>query len=729
MKIRFDENQKLFHLSTPNTSYVIKLTRGLYPTHIYWGRKLRSYRWEEREHSLIPTGFSPTPFKDDPHFSFDTLPQEYPGYGTGDYRHPAYQAEMANGTTATELIYEKHRIYSGKSRLEGLPSTYTENDDEARTLELELRDTASGLRVVLSYTVFRDHDAIARSARLINVGPKPLNITRALSMSVDFGHSDFDLLQLPGSWARERNVERGRLRSGTQVAGSSRGASSHHQNPFIALLAPNADEDQGDVYGFSLVYSGNFAAHAEVDQFRSTRVSMGINPFGFKWRLEAGESFQTPEAVLVYSDKGLGGMSRAYHRLYRTRLCRGTYRDRARPVLVNNWEGTYFDFNAEKIMGIAQEASYLGIELFVLDDGWFGKRDDDKSSLGDWFVNRRKLPGGLDALARDVNGLGLRFGLWFEPEMVSVDSELYRAHPDWCLHVVGRRRTEGRNQLILDLSREEVCQYLIESMNGILSSAPISYVKWDMNRHMTEIGSATLPPERQSETAHRYMLGLYRVMETVISQHPDVLFEGCSGGGGRFDPGMLYYMPQIWTSDNSDAVCRLKIQYGTSLIYPISSMGAHVSAVPNHQVHRISSLTMRGDVAMSGNFGYELDLTAMPDEEKAEVKRQVQRYKELRGLIQFGELYRLKSPFEGNDAAWMIVSEDRSEAYVSYYRVLAEPHEQLGRLRLKGLDPDSDYAVEGSVQTVGGDQLMSWGLGIPPGHGDFRSVTWHLRQK
>ncbi|RUS49134.1 alpha-galactosidase [Cohnella sp. AR92] len=727
MAIHFDQSNQLFHLCTPNTSYVLRLLRGAYLLHEYWGPRLREYRVVEREPSILTTGFSPSPFEDDKSITFDRLPQEYPGYGTSDYRHPAYQVELGNGATATELEYVSHRIYAGKPSLEGLPSTYVESDDEAQTLEIELQDSVAGLAVVLFYTVFRDHDAIARSAKLRNVGSDNMNVLRAASMSVDLGQAEFDLLQLPGSWARERNVERRKLATGSHIVESRRGASSHQQNPFVALLSPGADEETGDAYGFSLVYSGSFAACAEVDQFRSARVSIGLNPFDFKWRLEPGESFQTPEAVMVYSSAGLGGMSRVYHRLYRSRLCRGEYRDRTRPVLVNNWEGTYFDFDSGKIMAIAEEAGRLGIELFVLDDGWFGQRDDDSSSLGDWFVNRRKLPDGLDALANGVNGLELQFGLWFEPEMVSVDSELYREHPDWCLHVPGRRRTEGRNQLILDLSREEVCDYLIAIVSGVLSSAPISYVKWDMNRHMTEIGSAALPPERQRETAHRYMLGLYRVLETLTSRHSGVLFESCSGGGGRFDPGMLYYMPQTWTSDNSDAVSRLKIQYGTSVVYPISTMGAHVSAVPNHQVHRVTSLAMRGDVAMSGNFGYELDLTELGDAEKAEIKEQIARYKSLRGLVQFGDLYRLKSPFEGNETAWMVVSPDRTEAYVAYFRVLAEPHMPTGMLHLRGLDDASDYVVEGEGIVLGGDQLHRSGLPIPPGQGDFFSATWVLR--
>ncbi|MBC2478280.1 alpha-galactosidase, partial [Clostridium beijerinckii] len=476
--------------------------------------------------------------------------------------------------------------------------------------------------------------------KFLNCGKEDLKLQRALSMSIDFNNSNYDFLHLHGAWARERHMERTPLLIGTQSIESRRGSSSHNQNPFIALLSKDATEEHGDVYGFSLVYSGSFLAQAEVDQFETTRISMGINPFDFSWLLKPKESFQTPEVVMVYSSQGLGEMSRTYHRLYRKRLCRGVYRDKTRPILVNNWEATYFDFNAEKIESIGKAAKELGIELFVLDDGWFGKRNGDESSLGDWVVDKNKLPNGLEDLANRINNLDLQFGLWFEPEMVSPDSDLYRAHPDWCLHVPGRYRTQGRNQLVLDLSREDVCDYIIDSLSKILNSVNISYIKWDMNRNMTEIASALLPPERQRETAHRYMLGLYKIYEKLTTAFPNILFEGCSGGGGRFDAGILYYMPQIWTSDDTDAVERLKIQYGTSIVYPISTMGAHVSAVPNHQVHRNTSLKMRGDVAMLGNFGYELDLTNFNDEEIETVKKQVETYKELRELIQFGDMYR-----------------------------------------------------------------------------------------
>ncbi|REJ11477.1 MAG: alpha-galactosidase [Paenibacillaceae bacterium] len=734
MAILYDEGKRIFHLQTPGTSYVIGLVKDEVPVHLYWGRKLRAGALERMLRCVWR--HEPVPYPEDRTVSFNVLPLEYPGCGTGDFRHPAYQAQLDDGTTAVELLYDSHRIFRGKPPLDGLPAVYTEADDEAETLELTLVNRYSGLKAVLSYTVFERHDAIARSVRFVNGGDRPIRLLRAFSASVDMPDSHYDWLHLSGAWLRERMIERRRLTTGMQGIESRRGASSHQHNPFIALLAPGADEDHGDVYAFSLVYSGSFAAQAEVEQYGTTRVSIGLNPFDFGWLLEPGAAFQTPEAVLVYSAEGLGGMSRTFHRLYRTRLCRGEYRDRTRPVLINNWEATYYDFNEAKLLEIVRSARALGIELFVLDDGWFGNRSDDTSSLGDWKVNERKLPGGLRRLAERVRDEGLMFGLWVEPEMISPDSELYRKHPDWCLHVPGRRRTETRNQLVLDLSREDVCDAVGDMIAGVLASAPIGYVKWDMNRYMTEIGSAALPPERQRETAHRYMLGLYRLLDRLTREFPHILFESCASGGGRFDPGMLYYMPQTWTSDNTDAVARLKIQYGTSLVYPAVSMGAHVSAVPNHQAGRVTPLDMRAHAAMSGNFGYELDATALTEEEQARVREQVALYKEIRHLVQFGDLYRLRSPFEGNEAAWMYVSEDRSEAAVFYFRVLAEANEPLRRLRLKGLNPDADYRLEpldgredanGAGMVYGGDHLMWAGLHADTGFGDFQSRLWRLK--
>lgn len=715
MAIWVQEDKGFIHLQSKGMSYIIGLYNN-YPMHVYWGKKLRhDGNLDGLPHLGVGT-------------ALDRLPQEYPQYGTGDYRVPAYQVKLQDGTRITELQYTGYRVLAGKPQLAGLPSVYVESPEEADTLEITLRDDYASLNVILRYTVYRDTDVIARSVELVNDGQAPLDLLRALSASVDFPEDgQFDLIYLSGGWSREANLTRRRLEQGTTALQSRRGMSSHQHNPFAALAKPGTDEHQGEVYGFSLVYSGGFAIEAEVDAFSHTRLGIGLNPFDFSWRLAPGESFQTPEAVMVYSAEGLGGMSRTYHRLYRTRLVRGTFRDKERPILVNNWEATYFNFNADKLVDIAAEGSKLGIELFVLDDGWFGKRDADNSSLGDWTEDLRKLPGGLADVAKRVNDLGMQFGLWVEPEMISPDSDLYRAHPDWCLHVPGRRRTEARWQLVLDLTRDEVRDYVYNALSKIFSSVPIAYVKWDMNRNLTEIGSAELPVERQAETAHRYVLGLYELIDRLTGDFPHILFESCSSGGGRFDPGMLYYMPQTWTSDDTDAAERLKIQYGTSLVYPISAMGAHVSAVPNHQVGRVTPLSFRGDVAMSGNFGYELDLTKFTDEEKELVKQQVANYKEIRSLVQQGNLYRLQSPFEGNETAWMFVSDDQREALVYYFRVMAVPYPARRTLKVRGLNPDLDYTVLDSGEVFGGDRLMQAGLALPDIQRDYVSGCFHLK--
>lgn len=727
--ITYHKDSQIFHLQSQDTSYILKVTNQGHLAHLYWGRKIADKNLDSLYQINERPSFTPSTDLDELKYSLDTLQQELPAYGDSDFRSPAYQFQLPNGSTVTDFRYESYEIVNGKPGLEGLPSVYTESDEEAKTLLITLRDALTSAAIVLSYTAFRDYSAITRSVKYVNEGTDVLNLNRALSMNVDLPAYNYDMLHLSGSWTRERYIHRRRLEPGIQSIESRRGASSHSQNPFIALVSEGATEQFGDVYGINFVYSGNFIAGVEVDPYYHSRLFMGINPFDFNWKLEAGESFQAPEVVLVHSHEGIGGMSRRFHDLYRNRLTRGEFRDKVRPILVNNWEATYFSFNEEKIVNIAQAGQELGIELFVLDDGWFGKRDNDTSSLGDWFVDRDKLPNGLSGVAQRVKDLGLQFGLWFEPEMISPDSELYRSHPDWCLHIDGRRRTQARNQLILDLSREDVQNYIIETISDVLASAPITYVKWDMNRNMTEIGSALLPADRQRETAHRYMLGLYRVMEQITTAFPHILFESCSGGGGRFDAGMLYYMPQTWTSDNSDAISRLKIQYGTSIVYPVSSMGAHVSAVPNHQVNRITSLETRGNVALSGNFGYELDLSKFTAEEKELVKEQVKLYKAIRPIVQFGDFYRLLSPFEGNETSWMFVSKDKTEAFVVYAKVLQEPNGPIGRFRLQGLDPNKTYRLEGQhAGEYTGEQLMHAGHPIPSFYGDFQSCVYRLTE-
>jgi alpha-galactosidase len=550
-----------------------------------------------------------------------------------------------------------------------------------------------------------------------------------MSLSLDLPDAAWDLVHLSGTGVRERHVVRRTLAPGRQSVASGRGASSHEHNPFLLLVRDATTEDAGEAVGFSLVYSGNFLAEAEIDAFSTTRVRLGINPDTFTWQLDPGEAFTTPEAVVAWSGEGVGGVSETFHRLYRERLARGAWRDRPRPVLINNWEATYFGFDEPKLLEIATTARDLGVELFVLDDGWFGERDDDTSSLGDWVVDRRKLPNGVDGLARAIEGLGLSFGLWFEPEMVSPRSRLFEDHPDWAVGVPGRPRTESRNQYVLDVSWPEVVDHLFEALSAVLSSGPISYVKWDMNRPITEPWSGALPPDRQGEFFHRYILGVYDLFGRLTRTFPDVLFESCAGGGGRFDPGMLAFAPQAWTSDDTDAIERLRIQWGTSLVYPLSTMAAHVSAVPNHQVGRITPLATRAAVAFFGVFGYELDPTQLNDDERAEVADQVAFYVAHRELLQRGRFLRLRSPFEGdgNVTAWMVVADDRRTAIAGWYQALNGPMPAAERLRLRGLDPAATYRITpwpepddtfflAGAEVRGGDELMSVGL-VPSAFG------------
>ncbi len=642
--------------------------------------------------------------------SFDSLrqilPYACPTEGRGDYRPPLVSVRDRSGQNCTELFYEGHRIVPGKPRLEGLPASYTEDDAEADTLLITLGDPLTGLKAEIAYTLYRERPVLAASVRYLNCGRDAFVLEAAGSACITLP-GRYDMIHLHGAWARERAVERIPPAALTRSVSSARGASGHEHNPFIALAAPDATESAGECLGVALVYSGSFCMSVDENAYGTTRLVAGLNPRCFRWILQPGESFQAPEVLCVRSGEGLNGMSQAFHSLLRERVCSGAWRDRVRPILINNWEATYFSFNHEKIMKIARAAAGLGVELFVLDDGWFGRRDNDDCSLGDWVVDRCKLPGGLKALAEDINRLGMRFGLWFEPEMVSPDSDLYRAHPDWCLHAAGRRRTEARRQLILDLSRREVQDYIIGAVSDVLRSAPIGYVKWDMNRNYKEAGTAA-EGVYQGEVAHRYMLGLYRVLETITAAFPEVLFESCSGGGGRFDAGLLHYMPQTWTSDDTDAAERLYIQYGTSFCYPVSAMGAHVSAVPNHQVGRVTGIRMRGDVALGGNFGYELDLAAQTPEDTEAIREQIRFVKAVRETTQRGVFTRLLSPFDGNVAAWQFTDENR--VILCAYRILARPNPAPVRIRLSRV-PEGTYTAPDGTEI---SAATLTGIGICP---------------
>ncbi|WP_026691971.1 alpha-galactosidase [Peribacillus kribbensis] len=738
MGIHINQELKQFHLTNGKVSYVFHVMKNGQLGQLYYGKALRDR--EDFSHLQaydIPTAASCHVYADDLAFSLETIRQEYPVYGNSDFREPAISLSRPDGPFIPNFQYERYQLLKGKPSMEGLPAVYTEDDSDAETLQIVLRDGHLQAKLILTYTIFTHLPVIIRCARLVNEGDSKFHIERLMSASVDFPDKDYSMIHLAGTWSRERHVKERVLEAGIQSISSIRGASSHHHNPFLALKRPDATEHMGEVYGFNMIYSSNFLMQIEVDHYENVRLSTGIHPFGFKWELNPGESFQAPEVAMVYSDKGLNGMSQAFHDLYQGHLIPRQWRHETRPILINNWEATYFDFNEEKLVNIARSASELGIELFVLDDGWFGNRNDDTSSLGDWETDQNKLPNGIESLAGKIKGIGMKFGLWFEPEMISPDSELYRKHPDWAVGMNSQHRTLGRNQFVLDFSRKDIVDYLYEKMAGIIERTDMDYIKWDMNRNITEAFSSKLPPDRQGEFFHRYILGVYDLYERLTSRFPHVLFESCAGGGGRFDPGMMHYAPQAWASDDTDAVERLKIQYGTSFAYPIYSIGSHVSAVPNHQTLRNTPLKTRADTAMFGTFGYELDPLRLTEEEREEIKKQVAAYKQYRNLIRDGRFYRLQSPFESNETAWMIVSREQSEALVGWYKVLAQPNGPKQKtLKLQGLNETFSYSINGE-KAYYGDELMQAGLILPVEFngvngkiaergGDYQSGVFHL---
>ena len=718
-------NNQIFSLHTKHSTYQMKVDRD-FLIHTYYGPYVgdsdMSYlaRCIDRGFSGNPDGIT------DKGYSLDTQLLEYPSYGTGDFRNDCLRVAYADGSQVTDLKYVSHEIKEGKYGLEGLPAMY-QGEENVQTLEVVLQDVYKKLEVILYYGVFENLDVITRACKIVNKGEDKVNLLRAYSMCLDFNNKDMDFVHFYGRHAMERIMERTPLHHGIQSVGSRRGFSSHQHNPFVVLCAHDAGEDHGNCYGASFVYSGNFAAEAEVTQADCTRMTMGIHDAQFQFELQPQESFTAPEVMLSFSSEGLGTLSRNYHKAIRYHICRGKYKTARRPILINNWEATYFNFNTEKLLDIAREAKKLGIEMLVMDDGWFGKREDDVSGLGDWFVNEKKLGGKLKDLVDGVNEIGLKFGIWFEPEMISEDSDLYRAHPDWALKIPGRAPTRGRQQLVLDFSREDVRTYIFDRMCEILESSDIEYVKWAANRHLTDVWSALLPAERQGEVFHRFILGLYDFLEKITQRFPNVLFEGCSGGGGRFDAGMMYYHPQIWCSDDTDAVERLEIQYGTSFAYPVSTMGAHVSVCPNHQTGRSVSMKTRGVVAMSGTFGYELDITKLSEEDKQTVKEQIEAFKKYYDLIQNGDYYRLtddgrKSPF----VAWEFVSADKKEALLNVVVLRTKANPILHTVYARGLEADMMYQVEGSQQKFSGAALMNGGYPIPVMGDDYQAVQIHL---
>lgn len=728
--ILFDEKSRVFHLRNTFLSYLIKIEESNVLAHIYFGKPVKQYK-DNKNYPRRDRGFSGNvPLNPDRSLSKDTLPQEYSSHGSMDFRTPASIIQRKNGSDLLDLRYDSHYITDGKPEIEGLPQTYVMDKSEAQTLVISLKDRETAIYFDLFYTIFTDRAVVTRSVKIRNETGETIKLEKAASFQLDFAHTRrFDeVIALPGAHVNERQISRQSVLSGTKVFESRRGTSSHHMNNFIALVHHHTTENTGEAIGLQFVYSGNHSFELEKDQINQLRVVGGINSHRFSWELNAGQSFQTPEMILSYSSQGLNKMSQIHHELLRERIARGRHQFAERPILVNNWEATYFDFNSEKIKAIIDEAKELGIEMFVLDDGWFGKRDADNSSLGDWFEYEGKLTNGLREIADYAHSKGLKFGLWFEPEMISVDSELYRTHSDFLMQEPGRMPSASRSQHVLDFTRLDVRQTIEKQMRKILDTIPLDYIKWDMNRSLSDVYSITLDPQRQGEVAHRYMLGLYELLEHLTTDYPEILWEGCSGGGGRFDAGFIYYMPQSWTSDNTDAVERMKIQYGTSLAYPISSITAHVSAVPNHQTDRSTSLKTRGETAMSAVFGYELDLTKLSPEEKKQVKDQIISYQTIRPVIQYGHYYRLASPFEENIAAWMFVSPKQDEAIVFLGRILASAQPAFHEVYLMGLDDEALYQEQTSKRIFSGAELMTVGLYFPDFQGDFQTELLHFKK-
>ena len=708
MSIIFHESTKVFHLYNKHVSYIMDVLPNGQISQIYYGRKLRDRSDFAHLQDSTCRPCSSWPLPELPNFSLEFTRQDYPGFGTTDFRQPAYEVLQANGSHITDFRYTGHRIYAGKPELPGLPHAYVEQDSEADTLEIDLKDQLTGVEMTLLYTIYNRLNAIARSVRFVNRGTETVKLDRAMSMSVDFPDHNFEWMQFSGAWARERAPKVRPLEMGVTAVESMRGCSSAHQNPFVILKRPETTEGSGEAYGFTFVYSGNFLAMAEVDTYDVTRFSMGINPREFSWKLSPGAEFQAPEVLLTYGNTGLNGLSQTLHTLLRTRVARGPWRDKARPVLLNNWEATGMEFTEEDVLKIARKGAEVGVELFVLDDGWFGKRTEF-SGLGDWYADTAKLPGGVKGLADKINALGMKFGIWIEPEMVNEDSDLYRAHPEYALCTPDRRKSLGRNQLVLDFSNPEVVDCIYDQLVKSFDGADISYIKWDMNRSITECYSSHWPADQQGEVYHRYILGVYSLYEKLLAKYPDLLFESCASGGSRFDAGMLYYAPQAWCSDDTDAAERVRIQYGSSYGYPVCSWGAHVSVCPNQQLGRVTPLETRANVAYFGAFGYEMDLNALSDKEIEQVKGQVAFMKAHRELFQFGTFYRIRDPFANDKAAWMVVSQDQREAIVGLYQLMNNVNNGYTQLPLQGLDPKLDYQVDGN-EVYGGDELMHYGL-------------------
>ena len=724
MGIIYCEKDRTFTLQTKNTTYQMQVDRYGFLLHLYYGKKTDGCM--DYLLTYYDRGFSGNPYDagEDRTYSMDTLPQEFPCYGNGDFRSTAFAVENADGSMSCDLRYKSHKIFDGKYNLEGLPAVYA-SEEEAQTLEILMEDPVTGVKVVLLYGVLPAQDIITRSVCVKNESSGKIYLNKIESASLDFLYGDYELLTFYGRHAMERNVQRVPVVHGTQKIGSVRGTSSHQYNPMMILAEKETTEDKGNCYAMSFVYSGCFQGEVLKDQLNQTRMMLGLQEEAFRYPLETGEMFQAPEVILSYSSEGMNRLSQNLHHCIRQHICRGKYKEEIRPILINSWEAAYFDFTGDTIYELAKAAKEVDIDMLVMDDGWFGKRDDDNSGLGDWFVNEKKLGGTLGNLIKRINDLGVKFGIWIEPEMVSEDSDLYRKHPDWALTVPGRNPVRSRNQLVLDFSRKEVVDEIYDQICKVLDQGNIEYVKWDMNRSLMDVYSSVT--RDQGRVLHDYVLGLYDFLERLVQRYPNLLIEGCSGGGGRFDAGMMYYTPQIWCSDNTDAIDRLRIQYGTSFGYPVSVVGSHVSAVPNHQTGRKTPLHTRGVVAMSGTFGYELNLMKLSEEEKQEIREQIAEYKSYAPIIQNGLYYRLSDPTTEEICAWEFVHTDekeQSKVLLNIVMQVIHGNMTVNYVKLQGLEEIAVYREEKSGKRYTGAALMYGGMPLPIEPGEYQAYQY-----
>lgn len=724
MGIIYCEKDRTFTLQTKNTTYQMQVDRYGFLLHLYYGKKTDTCM--DYLLTYYDRGFSGNPYDagEDRTYSMDTLPQEFPCYGNGDFRSTAFAVENADGSMSCDLRYKSHKIFDGKYNLEGLPAVYA-SEEEAQTLEILMEDPVTGVKVVLLYGVLPAQDIITRSVSVKNESSGKIYLNKIESASLDFLYGDYELLTFYGRHAMERNVQRVPVVHGTQKIGSVRGTSSHQYNPMMILAEKETTEDKGNCYAMSFVYSGCFQGEVLKDQLNQTRMMLGLQEEAFRYPLETGEMFQAPEVILSYSSEGMNRLSQNLHHCIRQHICRGKYKEEIRPILINSWEAAYFDFTGDTIYELAKAAKEVNIDMLVMDDGWFGKRDDDNSGLGDWFVNEKKLGGTLGNLIKRINDLGVKFGIWIEPEMVSEDSDLYRKHPDWALTVPGRNPVRSRNQLVLDFSRKEVVDEIYDQICKVLDQGNIEYVKWDMNRSLMDVYSSVT--RDQGRVLHDYVLGLYDFLERLVQRYPNLLIEGCSGGGGRFDAGMMYYTPQIWCSDNTDAIDRLRIQYGTSFGYPVSVVGSHVSAVPNHQTGRKTPLHTRGVVAMSGTFGYELNLMKLSEEEKQEIREQIAEYKSYAPIIQNGLYYRLSDPTTEEICAWEFVHTDekeQSKVLLNIVMQVIHGNMTVNYVKLQGLEEMAVYREEKSGKRYTGAALMYGGMPLPIEPGEYQAYQY-----